>query len=277
MELYVLYHANCPDGFGAALVCWQQFGDSATYIPVKYGEPPPEIPDGTDIFIVDFSYPADVLTEMVSRGRKTVTILDHHRTAEQELSGLRHQHMDIHFDMDESGATLTWKFFNGHLGADAPVPAFLQYLRDRDLWLWEIEGSKEFSAALASYTKDFRLWNAMIGQDNMLVEEGISILRYQDKLVDSLCRNAELSELAGYRIMACNTPLLSSEIGNKLCEENPDISFAICYSRQADGRWRHELRSVGDFDVSEVAKACGGGGHKNAAGFISIGPMVVTL
>jgi nanoRNase/pAp phosphatase (c-di-AMP/oligoRNAs hydrolase) len=27
------------------------------------------------------------------------------------------------------------------------------------------------------------------------------------------------------------------------------------------------LRSLGDFDVSEIAKEFGGGGHKNAAGF----------
>ena len=27
------------------------------------------------------------------------------------------------------------------------------------------------------------------------------------------------------------------------------------------------LRSIGDFDVSEVAKRLGGGGHKNAAGY----------
>jgi len=43
----------------------------------------------------------------------------------------------------------------------------------------------------------------------------------------------------------------------------------VCYSKQSDTRWRYELRSIGDFDVGFVAKKHGGGGHKNAAGFIS--------
>jgi uncharacterized protein len=35
------------------------------------------------------------------------------------------------------------------------------------------------------------------------------------------------------------------------------------------------LGSMGDFDVSEIAKAYGGGGHKNAAGFQSF-PQVMS-
>jgi nanoRNase/pAp phosphatase (c-di-AMP/oligoRNAs hydrolase) len=31
--------------------------------------------------------------------------------------------------------------------------------------------------------------------------------------------------------------------------------------------YQYGLRSIGDFDVSMVAQAFGGGGHKNAAGF----------
>jgi phosphoesterase RecJ-like protein len=35
---------------------------------------------------------------------------------------------------------------------------------------------------------------------------------------------------------------------------------------QNDGSVFASLRSVGDFDVSKLAKEYGGGGHKNAAG-----------
>ncbi len=47
-----------------------------------------------------------------------------------------------------------------------------------------------------------------------------------------------------------------------------DVLFVAAYKDMADRRlW--SLRSRGDFDVGEVAKARGGGGHKNAAGFRS--------
>ena len=36
----------------------------------------------------------------------------------------------------------------------------------------------------------------------------------------------------------------------------------------SDGRFQYSLRSRGDFDVSELAKKHGGGGHKGAAGFV---------
>jgi len=274
MNTHVLYHADCPDGFGAALVAWQKFGDEATYIPVRYNEPPPDIPPGTDVFIVDFSYPGDVLFEMVSGDeQKTITVLDHHKTAEEELRDIHHPHICAVFDKNESGATLAWKFWYGHLGNDAPMPPFFKYLRDRDLWLWEMPYSKEFSAGLSSYPKEFELWNSMVSRNLGLINDGVAILRYQDRMVDALCRNAEFGEIWLHRTMEVNTPLLGSEVGNKLCMDNPDIDFAAVYSRQEDGRWRYELRSVGEFDVSEIAKKYGGGGHRNAAGFIVDSPI----
>jgi nanoRNase/pAp phosphatase (c-di-AMP/oligoRNAs hydrolase) len=41
----------------------------------------------------------------------------------------------------------------------------------------------------------------------------------------------------------------------------------IWYYDAATGRANVSLRSIGDYDVSAIAKAFGGGGHKNAAGF----------
>src|SRR3989338_9515798 len=42
LKTAILYHANCPDGFGGAYAAWKKFGDSAEYIPVKHGKPIPE-------------------------------------------------------------------------------------------------------------------------------------------------------------------------------------------------------------------------------------------
>ncbi|WP_199245523.1 hypothetical protein [[Phormidium] sp. ETS-05] len=65
---YILYHGHCYDGFGAAWAAWKALGDNdAQYIGVNYGEPQPEIPDDAAIFIVDFSYPRDVLIELKER------------------------------------------------------------------------------------------------------------------------------------------------------------------------------------------------------------------
>ena len=47
-----------------------------------------------------------------------------------------------------------------------------------------------------------------------------------------------------------------------------DIGISAFF-RQIDGdEWKVSLRSKGDFDVARIAVLFGGGGHKNAAGYI---------
>jgi oligoribonuclease NrnB/cAMP/cGMP phosphodiesterase (DHH superfamily) len=46
-------------------------------------------------------------------------------------------------------------------------------------------------------------------------------------------------------------------------------TFAMGWWQRADGLFQYQMRSVGEFDVSVLAKKHGGGGHKNAAGFES--------
>lgn len=43
MKTFVLYHANCRDGFGAKFAAWKKFGEQAEYLPVQYGKPPPQL------------------------------------------------------------------------------------------------------------------------------------------------------------------------------------------------------------------------------------------
>ena len=55
-----------------------------------------------------------------------------------------------------------------------------------------------------------------------------------------------------------------SELLGFLCNGE---TFAMGWWQRSDGSFSYGLRSRGDFDVSELAKRHGGGGHKNAAGF----------
>lgn len=65
-------------------------------------------------------------------------------------------------------------------------------------------------------------------------------------------------------------PFAASEVAGELAEKT---DFGACYFEVAQGRWQYSLRSRGKFDVSEVAKIFGGGGHKGAAGFTVDAPV----
>ncbi|GAB4280171.1 MAG: DHH family phosphoesterase [Oscillatoriaceae cyanobacterium] len=254
---YILYHGHCYDGFGAAWAAWKALGDNAQYIGVNYGEPQPEIPDNAAVFIVDFSYPRDVLLELKERS-SSLLVLDHHKTAQEDL-----RELDFAvFDMQKSGAMLAWEFW--HPGE--PIPELISYIQDRDLWRFELPQSREVFVALTSYPMEFQVWDSL--DVGFLKTEGAPILRFQQQTVKNICRNAFYRDVGGYNIPVVNATAFFSDVAHELCCRYPEAAFTAYYYDRKDGKRQWGLRSEGDFDVSAVAKKLGGGGHRNAAGFV---------
>jgi nanoRNase/pAp phosphatase (c-di-AMP/oligoRNAs hydrolase) len=254
MPRYILYHANCPDGFGAAWSAYHKFGSEAVYLPVRHGNPLPEMADGSEVYILDFSYDRATLSALAARCQ--VKVLDHHKTAQAELEGLA----CAEFDMERSGAVMAWNYFF----PDQPVPALLQYVQTQDLWRWDLPDCHEICAALALYPMDFDIWDQL--DTAILRGEGQTTLRYRGQLLENLCQRVDWLEILGHRVPAVNTPLLASELGNLLCQRYPEAPFSVSWSEQK-GQRKYSLRSIGAFDVSEICRHYGGGGHRNAAGF----------
>ena len=256
MKTYVLYHGHCADGFGGAYAAWKRLRDGAEYVPVQYGNPMPSLPDGARVYIIDFSYRRPEMLALKERC-PDLTVLDHHKTAQAELDGLEF----AIFDMDKSGAMLAWEHF--HPGR--PAPALIRYVQDRDLWRWALPASREVSAALWSYPQDFWVWERL--SVAKLAKEGAAILRYMQQQTEMICSQAREQEIGGYRVPVVNATSLWSEVGEELIRRYPEAPFAAAYYETATGLRKWSLRSRGEFDVSEVARQFGGGGHRNAAGF----------
>ena len=247
----VLYHADCIDGFGAAWALWKRF-PKAEYIPVKHGQPPPSSFDGKHVLMVDFSYERKVIEE-INKAAASFQILDHHVTAQAALDGLPY----AYFDMKKSGAVLAWEWVH-----QEPPPWLLLYIQDKDLWEWRLPKSREISAALASYPLDFEIWEAL--DQKMLEIEGRAILRFEGALIEKIVEEAVLVSFQGETIPAVYSRVMTSEIGERLCQGFP---FCIIWHQQ-DGRRYFSLRSrSGTTDVASIAAKFGGGGHTNAAGF----------
>lgn len=280
----VLYHAGCQDGHAAAWVARHYYGKEVELIPVNHGQEPPEIVDGNAVTILDFSYRCDVLEAIASRA-VSLLVIDHHASAAGELRRLEQScpAAKVVFDLERSGCRMAWDYYFPGQAA----PWFIDYAQDRDLWQWKLPFSKEISAAMASYPHDFQLWDnwAENGEwietlSNMnaklefaknrvvagMIEQGTAILRYQQQMVDTACKNAVEIELDGHKVLSVNATMLVSEIGQQLCKARP--FSATYFIRGSDGKKIWSLRSEeGGLDVGEIAKRHGGGGHKHAAGF----------
>lgn len=296
MKPLCIYHGNCADGFTSAWAVWKALGDECEFYPGVYQEPPPDV-TGRDVILVDFSYKLPVLEAMCQpRGARSMLILDHHKTAEADLNGLgvdmskwtgrvdwkRYQENLAQdgmenancngaivyqlFDMERSGAGLTWDFFHG-----TARPRLVQYVEDRDLWRFKLASSREINAAIFSYDYTFANWDALdkkLGDDGILrvIAEGEAIERKHHKDVAELVKvTKRRMVIGGHEVWCANLPYtLTSDAGNLMAKGAP---FAACYWDTPEGRV-FSLRSTDEgLDVSEIAKQYGGGGHRNASGF----------
>lgn len=277
-----IYHGNCADGFGAAWVVRKALGSSVDFQAGVYQEPPPDV-TGRNVLMVDFSYKRDVLNEM-AQAADTILILDHHKTAAEDLDGLPppldgaynpsamlHWQRECNspnalhalFDMNRSGAGIAWDYFF----PDEDRPALIDHIEDRDLWRFNLPQTREIQAAVFSYSYNFALWDdLMTGPVGRFAVEGTAIERKHHKDIAELLGVCERRmKIGGHDVPCASLPYtLTSDAGHKMAEGEP---FAACYWDTPAGRV-FSLRSTDDgMDVSEIAKQYGGGGHRNAAGF----------
>ncbi len=260
-RLLVIYHGACRDGFGAAWCVWRRFPGSE-FVPAFYGAEPPDV-TGRDVVMVDFSYPLDVMTALAD-ACASLLVLDHHKTAEAALTGFSHSKANVEFDMNRSGAGMAWDhFFPGQ-----PRPWIVDYVEDRDLWRHALPDGPAVNAFLGTLRYDFEHWY----QTSRLAAEDVVKLGQvvEDKIrhyVIEVAKNAVRINFEGYDVPIVNAPQVDiSELVGFLSGTE---RFAMGWWQRSDGMFSYSLRSRGDFDVSELAKRHGGGGHKNAAGFLS--------
>lgn len=257
-----IYHGNCPDGFAAAWVVRRALGDLVEFHPGVYGEEPPSV-SGRAVILVDFSYPRAVLERMAEEAL-CITLLDHHKSARDDLVEFFHPKVWGLFDLGRSGARITWDHF---FPAEAP-PQLLRHVEDRDLWRFALPHTRAILACLFSFDYDFEVWDNFMARDNLqgMVRDGMAIERKHHKDIEELLKVAtRFMEIGGHVVPVANVPFtMASDAAGKLAE---GMLFAATYYDTEKERV-FSLRSAEDgLDVSLVAKLYGGGGHKHAAGF----------
>lgn len=286
----IIYHAHCADGFTAAWAadryCRHILGLEAELLPAHYGDPPPDV-TGRRVYVVDFSYPREEMTAMHAAAA-SLRVFDHHHTAAERLEGLEF----AVFDMTRSGAGLTWDTLfgpRGGLRGDAR-PLLVDYVEDRDLWRWTLPDSREINALIGSFEHSLAAWNALhlrlgdresgfpvqsvypgpLSARDILRAEGEAILRSQSRTVRQHVERATWVDFHDTLVPAINATTLISEIGNELAR---NAAFALIWFENHKGEISYSLRSSSKSpicaDVSEIAQAYGGGGHRHAAGFSS--------
>ncbi len=279
----VIYHKNCADGFGAAWAAYKRFGEEgAEYLPMGYNDPrvkltstgfefPAEL-EGRDVYILDFSFKPDI-TEAIFNTASFLFWRDHHKTAFEdnghdpnEAWGYVSGKADILLDPHKSGCVLAWELIH----PEKPTPTFLRLIQDRDLWKWEMNGTRDFAVSLRSKELSFKNFDYANDCFALMIKEGEAMNKlFDQQLIDITARplvTSLFTDVGGAAGLSVNcTSQFASEAGNILAQKSGTFGMTWCMGEQ--GIVFVALRSVGDYDVTKIARVYGGGGHKNAAGF----------
>jgi oligoribonuclease NrnB/cAMP/cGMP phosphodiesterase (DHH superfamily) len=261
-KIIVIYHGNCPDGFGAAWAAWTKFKNKAAYLPAKDRLALPCEIKNKEVYVLDYTYEPALMKKLIEDNIR-VTAIDHHIS--QEVGTKMTQNYS--YDLKHSAAPLTWSYFH----PKKKVPMLLKYVEDRDLWNWKVPYSEEILTLVDLSPFDFKVWNKIANDlDNtaklkIYKKNGALLLKFQRALIEKLLPSAELVMFDGKKVWALNAPYyFSSDLGHELAMRTK--SFAIIWSESA-GRIRVSLRAASNIDVSKIAQKYGGGGHKAASGF----------
>ena len=272
----IIYHFPCHDGFAAAYCAWRKYGDDADYYPTNYNKPAPEVA-GRRVYILDFSYPKEVMERIFATAKRTVW-LDHHKTAFESYLGELPEHQEfVHDDQVKyinlcnykSGALLAWEYF--HPDVIIP-PRLILHVADRDLWKFEYPNTKPYFHALSIEPYDFNRWHQIASHKEdaykQWVQDGRVMQQHHEYQLEIAVKQTKracaLTPL--HKGLAANlTPIFQSEGGHLLATESG--TYGLVWYMNKEGVINCSLRSNGSYDVSALAKRFGGGGHRNAAGF----------
>lgn len=223
-----------------------------------------------EVAIVDCCLPVADMRQIAAEARK-VLWLDHHETALAVRADLGWGVIDT----AECGASLCWRV----LFPDQPLPDILAYIRDKDLWRWELPHSRAIAAALEERMDEDHLDELWTWDLQELRERGRTLLTGITKEVQRILKHGVRSRdpfglMGKQALVLCNSRHTneSAEAAYAPTDGTPAVDIVIQIHLRSDGKWVHSLRAP-VIDCRLLAEARGGGGHPRAAAYLAKEPF----
>ena len=276
----VIYHGECTDGFCGAWVMLKALGSKTIFFHALYDKPPPapEILVGRDVYMVDMSYPREVMRGIASIAQ-SLTVFDHHTDAIDELAGLEEELLRswpemgvrIVFDLERSGAAIAWDEMNPE---PPPLirPWLVDYVEDRDLWRFRLPGSKRVNAYIGTVPHELEAWQKLAETPfSDVLSRGVGAESYIQEYCRCALKDGHLIDFQGHSAIVFNAHGHSrSELLSHALDHREDVEVAILWWLRGDGVYHYSLRSrEGGPKVNKLAQIYGGGGHERSAAFVA--------
>lgn len=267
------YHSKDLDGYTSGAIVHKKF-PGCELIGWDYGLPVPELGKGNKVIIIDICFPME---DMFKIGQDNELIwIDHHVSQKKEFDELplgKKPKMTYIYQLGKAACEIGWEYFF----PDQNIPEGVELLGKYDTW--REAGSDHWNYEILPFQFYMRLvCTHPLQFPSELLEEnsteavfdgilvGRKILKYQEGQDRLNCERSafEREVYGGLRGLCLNVPAFSSDTMKSVYAGQDVLIGFVCHGNF----WRVSLRTLkDDIDVSQIAKARGGGGHKKAAGF----------
>jgi hypothetical protein len=262
MKTMVLYHGNCPDGFGGAYAAWKKFGDSAEYVAIHRDVALPYALAGDDLIFIDFCYPKPEMEAILSEAH-SVTVLDHHEGVEDVVRTMP----TYVYDEKRSGASIAWNYFH----PDIPLPYFIKLVELVDLYKPLTDDDRALMRYAYAQPRTFAVWDDLTrriedpAERAQMVERGRTYGEYFNLIVEQLAQNGTLVSFEGYTCYLVEAPrMFTTDLGMRLADDEHPFTL-IAHVRT--NSIRVSMRGRGKVDLTKIAQKYGGNGHPDSAAF----------
>lgn len=266
----IFYHVGDLDGKSSGALAHIKY-PQAELIGIEYGDgfPWQNLESGEVVFMVDFSLSPFSDMEKLNKLAK-LTLIDHHSTL---IKQVRKSKMDFE-GIQESGAAaceLLWRYFYPRKG----VPWAIRLLSNYDIWNHKDPNVLPFQFGMRAYDCDpgkTEFWLNLITDDGSLVKqiiaEGRAILRYKRQTDAVNVKNYSfLTTFYDLQAIAINMLGVSSAVFDTIWD--PAIHDIMVIFGWRNGNWRVSIYTKKEeIDCACIAQFYGGGGHRQAAGFV---------
>lgn len=277
---FVVTHGNCSDGFTSSTIVRMYLKSigvdlaTVTFFDAFHGSDFSKLPDMMKdkfVIICDFSFSKVLFDKMVDATHGNILVLDHHKTAQEALKDVLPGYLV--FDMNHSGAFITWTYFFGFDN----VPKAVLYVEDNDIWTKKLPKTLEFTAYMFSRKFDFDEYEKFFDDkyltdvvfptaEGMVLQNKANLAELTKSCIPQFIQTAD----GRYYFIACinSAGLLRSDLGNFVFTKYKNANLSMVYSHN---QYVHSTsisyRSLDDkSDSTEIAKLNNGGGHRNASG-----------
>jgi len=282
----IIYHNRDLDGFCSGAIakdfllsCKIPYAD-INMIGYHYGDPMPELEYGSTTYMLDVSFTPEQMLDLSAHVR--LVWYDHHKSAIEDSVTHGYNNIPGVRRVGDSASLIAFQ----SMFVGCKIPEIVYWVDRYDVWkksdplkpwiswndVMHAQYGMRSNFADPRCDDAFDYWRLAFNEDFMqsILEEGRTLFEFEENQNAIRCKRAFDLEFQGLKFACINAFPAGSSVLNAYASSYHDALMVFSFNGATKmwevSMYKNELNSE-SYDLSEIAKEYGGGGHASACGF----------